>query len=158
MQTLLSPKLKKIMNKKSGIKQRFSYSFTCDGHENIRATHVKTMEFTKDTDLSIQGDCIVGINADFKLDELKKFKGKVKFVLSAVDPETNEIIESVHKCKVNQNFESDHEIVLRKSTFQSDRTFGFFLNRGSNRVERKIIELLQKKVSKLTVTIFEGRY
>ena len=55
------------------------YSFTCYGHENIKAKHKTTLEFTKDTEMGLKGDCIVGVNADFSLDKLKKltklFKG-----------------------------------------------------------------------------------
>ena len=44
-----------------------SYSFTAYGHKNILATHKTTIEFTKDKELSLKGNCIVGVRADFDL-------------------------------------------------------------------------------------------
>ena len=49
------------------------YSFTCYGHENITCKHKTTLEFTKDKDLSLKGDCIVGVKADFSLKGVKEF-------------------------------------------------------------------------------------
>ena len=48
------------------------YSFFAYGHKNILATHKTTIEFTKDRELSLRGNCILGVNADFNLIELKK--------------------------------------------------------------------------------------
>ena len=47
------------------------YSFNCYGHENITARHKTTLEFTKDEDLSLKGDCIVGVKAGFQLNKIK---------------------------------------------------------------------------------------
>ena len=53
------------------------YSFTCYGHNNVISRHKTTLEFTKDEDLSLKGDCIVGVKADFSLQQLKKFIKKL---------------------------------------------------------------------------------
>ncbi len=135
---------------------RLEYSFYCSGHPNIKATHFKTLEFTKDEDLTERGDCIIGIKADFDLEKLKLFNKKIKLICSITDPSTGEDISSEFKCFVNPNFNSEHEIVLRKSHFDSGRTFGFNLNRGANNLDRRIIELLSNPESKMKVTIIEG--
>lgn len=132
------------------------YTFNCFGHPNIRAEHVKTLEFTKDTDLSLKGDCIVGINADFDLAKLKEFSKKVRVSCVVLDPETGQKIVSVFKCKVNPAFNNNHELVLRKSGYGSDRTFGQGLNKGSNHLDRKMVRLMQNPVTKMQVTISQG--
>ena len=33
------------------------------GHKNILSLHEKTIEITKDNELTVNGDCIVGINS-----------------------------------------------------------------------------------------------
>ncbi|GAB4284410.1 MAG: DUF371 domain-containing protein [Candidatus Dojkabacteria bacterium] len=139
-------------------KPRLEYSFFCFGHENILATHVKTLEFTKDDFLSDRGDCIVGIRATFELEKLKEFKNKVKFILSLQDPISNNLLKSEHKCIVNKDFNSNHELILRKSFFNSERTFGFRLNRGANRVDRRIVELMKNPECKMNVRVIEGWY
>ena len=40
---------------------KFEIGFT--GHENIRSLHTKTIEITKEANLTPSGDCIVGVNA-----------------------------------------------------------------------------------------------
>ncbi len=40
---------------------KFEIGFS--GHENIRSNHQKTIEITKESHLTPQGNCIVGINA-----------------------------------------------------------------------------------------------
>ncbi len=54
------------------------YSFICYGHKNITAKHKTTLEFTKERDLSLKGDCIVGVKADFDLLQLRKFIKSLK--------------------------------------------------------------------------------
>ncbi len=49
------------------------YKFNAYGHPNILATHKTTLEFTKDKEVSLRGDCIIGINSDFDLGKLKDF-------------------------------------------------------------------------------------
>ena len=47
------------------------------GHKNILSLHEKTLEITKESDLTINGDCIVGINADLACRDLPEdFKKK----------------------------------------------------------------------------------
>lgn len=130
-------------------KERLTYTFKVTGHPAILATHVKTLEFTKDSDLTERGDCIIGINADFELEKLKQFSKKVKIICKIDD------LESEFKATVNPNFNSDHELVLRKSLFNSDRTFGFNLNRGANHLDREIVEML-KEGREMEVRILEG--
>lgn len=132
------------------------YKFLCYGHPNILAKHVKTIEFTKDDSLTERGDCIIGIKADFELEELKKFTKKISIICCVVDPDTGEPIFSKFKCKVNSKFNSNHELVLRKSGFQSPRTFGLGLDRGANHLDRRIVELMQNPEQVMEVTVRSG--
>lgn len=43
------------------------------GHPNIKATHRTTIEVTKDNYLTGRGDCILGIDADKSLKDMKEF-------------------------------------------------------------------------------------
>ena len=42
------------------------------GHPNIRAWHGKTIEITKDNNLTLKGDCIVGVRASKGCSELSE--------------------------------------------------------------------------------------
>ncbi|MDH5659201.1 MAG: DUF371 domain-containing protein, partial [Nitrosopumilus sp.] len=56
---------------------RFEIQFS--GHENIRSNHQKTIEITKESHLTPQGDCIVGVNATASCADLPEtLKDKLK--------------------------------------------------------------------------------
>lgn len=126
-----------------------SYTFYCYGHPNIRAKHPKTLEFTKDTELTPNGTCIVGIRAEFDVSELKKLRGKVNIHLRAGE------WEDTVKAVINPDFDDAHEVVFRKSRFNSPRTYGFWLDRGSSALHRELILLLKNPETRLEVTITE---
>ena len=54
------------------------YSFVIKGHENVTATHPTTFEFIRESNLSIKGDCIIGVAADFDSAKLNAFKNAEK--------------------------------------------------------------------------------
>ncbi len=125
------------------------YTFQCYGHPNIKAKHYRTIEFTKDEDLTPSGDCILGIRANFEKAELKKLSGKIRIIV-----EVGSLSDTFHAV-INPYFDDDHEIVFRKSLYQSKRTLGHFLNKGANRLDRAILKCLQSSDTLMTVTIEE---
>ncbi len=140
------------------------YTFFCYGHSNIKAKHVRTLEFTKDTDLSERGDCIIGIRADFNKTELQKFRGKIKITVQIINDDKNSItnlstpiLQDTFRAVVNPKFDDEHEMVFRKSLYPSPRTFGHFLNKGANCLDRKMVELLKNPTTKMAVTIEDNR-
>lgn len=138
---------------------RKQYTFFSYGHPNILANHVKTIEFTKESELSERGDCIIGVSSTFELEKLKEFNKKIKLLVEVEDPDSNELLRSEFKAIVNKNFNSDEELVLRKSHFDSERTFAKNLNRGANHLDRRIVEILREHPeTRIKVTIIEGWY
>ena len=43
-----------------------------NGHENILSLHKKTIEITKDSQLTVNGDCIIGVGSNLACIDLKK--------------------------------------------------------------------------------------
>jgi len=115
------------------------YSFRIHGHENILSTHNRTIEFTKDTELTRNGDCIVGVKADFSLGELKKFLQlqRIKIVI-AVD-NISDIVTAIPNVKFN----SDHELVIRMGDFDSGRTFAIRADKAASHLGSKLVSLLK---------------
>lgn len=94
--------------------------FKAYGHPNMRALHKLTLEFTKDTELTPKGDCIIGVNADFRLKDIKPLLSHQRLKMNiSIGGETKTLT-----FKPNPGFCSDHEIVVRLGTFLSDRTLG----------------------------------
>ena len=147
------------------------YSFNCCGHEHITAKHKTTLEFTKDTEMGLEGDCIVGVKADFSLQQLKKFiksvsnNKKITIIIETINNKNNinknkiniiknynKIIEKIN-AEINPNFNSNEEMVIRKTDFVSERTFAIKANKAAFELKRDLVEFLKGKENKIKVII-----
>ena len=134
---------------------RFEIQFY--GHENIRASHQKTIEITKDSHLTPSGDCIIGVNASsgcadlptMLKEKLKDSNSKVMFSIKVANHEFN--VEG----KGNENLVLTHvdDIVIRKSEFVCPRTLAVKCNRSSDLIPREMVSLLQNPKTQGTFTI-----
>jgi uncharacterized protein len=117
------------------------------GHTNVQSLHSKTIEITKDKDLTLNGDCIIGVNANKSCRDLStEIKEKIKKNNSLIEVEI--IVEPysfVIKGNGNDNLLlSNHEdIVLRKSKFICDRTLSINCDFSSLDIPRNIIDILK---------------
>lgn len=132
------------------------YSFTCYGHENILSKHKTTLEFTKDDDLSLKGDCIIGIKANFSLPLLKKFIEKLndKRITITIKNNKENDVEKIN-AEINPSFNSDKNIVIRKSDFIDERTFAINADKAAVELNRELINFLKEKKNKIEV-VFEN--
>lgn len=129
---------------------QFEIPFT--GHKNIRSLHTKTIEITKDSKLTPNGDCIIGVKA---LCGCKKIPSKIKSKLK--DPKTDVVFSIIVKDllfqvngKGHQDLKCTHEddIVLRKSSYVCPRTLAVNCNKASDDIPREMIQLLQNPKTK----------
>lgn len=120
--------------------------------------HKTTLEFTKDEELSLNGDCIVGVKADFSLPQLKNFikslKGnnKVTIRIETINEEHNKAIENIN-AEINPSFNSDKEIVIRKTCFISERTFAIKADKAAFELNKGLIRFLSVNRGNILVTI-----
>ena len=135
------------------------YSFNCYGHENVTSRHKTTLEFTKDEDLSLKGDCIIGIKADFELDKIKEFVKKLNNKKITITIETinnnsknNTTVEKIN-AEINPNFSSDKDIVVRKSDFVDGRTFAVNADKAAFELNKDLIDFLREKRNKIEVIV-----
>ncbi len=130
-----------------------SYSFYVYGHPNTRCTHKTTLEFTKDSNITPRGNCILGVKASFKPDKLTRFieenkKAPLFRVYIGGGKRKTEIIG-----KLNPDFRADNEIVLRKSDFKSKRTLLVKCNKAAEDIEKKVINKIRCPEKKLKIRI-----
>ncbi len=134
---------------------QFIIEFT--GHENITSLHTKTIEITKESRLTRNGDCIVGVNASCGCKEIpqdmkKKLqdpKTSVKFSIN-VDNYRFQVRGSGHKDLILTH---PDDIVLRKSTFVCPRTLAVKCDKASDSIPAEMIRLLQNPKTKGTLEI-----
>jgi hypothetical protein len=122
------------------------YRFTAFGHPNLRATHKSTLEFTKDANLTVEGDCIVGVNADFDPLKIREFAKsceghRMKLTLKA--QVGKRALEDSVEARPNTLFNDLHELVIRKSDFRSGRTLGVCATKAANDLDRGMVDLLK---------------
>ena len=134
---------------------RFEINFS--GHENIRSNHKKTIEITKASDLTLKGDCIIGVNASYSCfdlpsslkEKLQDPKSKVKFSIKV------EKYEFIVEGRGGKDLTLTHreDIVIRKSNFASPRTLAVKCDKASDLLPRKMVTLLQDPKTRGIFTI-----
>jgi hypothetical protein len=127
------------------------------GHENIRSKHQKTIEITKESHLTPQGDCIVGVNATSSCADLpQELKDKLRISDSKV---TFSINVGEHEFVVEGKGHPDlilshsEDIVIRKSDFICPRTLAVNCDKASDLLPREMVSLLQDPKTKGVFTI-----
>ncbi len=125
-------------------------TFTVNGHPKITAEHKSTLEFTKEEHIKGNGDCILGVSSNHNVNDLNKLSGRVIFVMS-VDGIKDSFEATIPK---NHKLADNKELVIRTSSFVSERTYAIASTKASIDIDRKIVESL-KKGKKIKVTVYE---
>ncbi|MEM3064821.1 MAG: DUF371 domain-containing protein [Candidatus Nitrosotenuis sp.] len=129
---------------------RFEIQFY--GHENVRAHHPRTIEITTEPDLTLQGDCIIGVSAECGCsgipDKMKKMlrrsDSNVKITIQ-VNGESFEVVGRGHDDLILEN---PHDIVIRKSNFLCPRTLAIGCDKACCDMPRQIVKMLQEPKTK----------
>ncbi|NJE62432.1 DUF371 domain-containing protein [Thermococcus sp. 21S7] len=118
----------------------------CRGHENVRATHKSTLEFTKEDYLTPRGDCILCIEADKGINDLSdEFKsalraGKRLLIRIKVGNLVDDVLAEGSPGLI---LDHDFSMVVRKSDYIDARTLAVRANKAARDIDRKIVELLK---------------
>jgi len=129
------------------------------GHENILSLHEKTIEITKDTELTVNGDCIIGTNSSLACIDLpEEFKKMIQnsdttIIFTIIADKYSFSIRGKGSEKLTLKHTND--IVLRKSAFTCSRTIAIKCNKASDDIPRTMVKKLQnpKTNGKLIIEI-----
>ena len=122
------------------------------GHKNIRSCHPKTIEITTEPDLTLNGDCIIGVGAACGCQDipeqmknlLRSSKSEILFTISIKDVSFK--VKGIgHENLILTN---PHDIVIRKSSFICPRTLAIHCNLASDSIPRQMIKILQNPDSR----------
>ncbi len=129
-----------------------SVSFQCRGHHHLRATHSKTLELTRESEISERATCVVGVCADYDPAELARLKGPLEVRLE-LDPPEGE--GEVFSALANPFMKASESLVFRRSRERFGNTFAIQADKGSRDLGRQFIAALQHPESILKVEIRE---
>ncbi|MDQ5830758.1 MAG: DUF371 domain-containing protein [Thermoproteota archaeon] len=122
------------------------------GHPNIRSLHAKTIEITKDEQLTPRGDCIIGVKANKACADLdESFKHRLKSNLSVIKIEIMAGDESFlisGRGDERLSMLNSNDIVIRKTNFVCPRTMSVLCDKASSDVPRKLVRILQDQETK----------
>ena len=129
------------------------FNFEAYGHPHILSTHEGTIELTRDDQLSLKGNCIVGVKATHGLVDLPSSLRRVLMTdsgrgrLELKVGEESFVVEG--EGAKGLNLVAAREMVIRKSGFLSDRTLMVHANKASIDLPRTLIEKLKNPRQKI---------
>jgi hypothetical protein len=116
------------------------------GHKNILSLHPRTIEVTKDPNLTKNGDCIIGVSANKACDDLnisvkKKLRTNDTFVKMKIIVDQVEF-EFAGIGNTDLSISHKHDIVLRKSNYADSRTLAISCDKSAIDIPRDLVNLL----------------
>jgi len=127
------------------------------GHLNIRGTHKTTFEFTKDSHLTLKGNCVVAVKASKgAIDLSPKFKEQAKKPGSKITVKIRAgRLEDVAVGYGDPRLLLTHptDLVARKSDFVCERTLMIRSNKAACDFSPEMIQALQNPNQKLKITL-----
>jgi len=132
------------------------FFFHCFGHENVTARHRNTVEFTKEADLRKEGDCILGVRADFDYNGLLKFVKEMEGKRIVCEISIGDYKDKLSFI-INQSFCDEEEIVIRKTDFLSSRTLGILADKAAIDLKRELVKKANDKKAKITIGLYEEK-
>ena len=129
------------------------------GHEMVRALHPTTIEVTSEEELTARGDCIIGVGADKGCEQLgNAMKAGIRAAGARI---RIRILVGPFQFVVNARGDpgleltNPHEIVVRRSSFLSDRTLAVRADFAACDIPRPMIRRLTspKTVGRLEIEV-----
>jgi hypothetical protein len=134
-----------------------AFTFRAEGHPAVSATHSTTLELTTEERLTHEGDCIVAVAATCGL---QRFPGSIQQALSTTAGRATmtilvrgEIFTVEGQGSPALTFTHPQEIVIRKSSFTSDRTLMIHADAAAKDVPRKMVKLLRIRGEPVSVEV-----
>ena len=127
------------------------------GHPNIMATHPTTLEITKEISLTKMGNCIVAVDATKGLVDLSQ-----DFKKACMNDKSRILVELDASGMVERvagrgshllTLEDEEELVIRKSTYVSNRTLMINADKAACDLRRQFIQRLRSTSTDIHVRL-----
>lgn len=139
------------------MEEKLLEKFQANGHPNIQGSHKTTLEFTTAKNLTLQGDCIIGVDSQkacFNLsDQLKNIlKEKNKFRVKITTDHHKDEFYGYGDPKLSLTHKED--MVFRKSNYICNRTIMIGCSKAAKDIDPLLIDELKNPEKIIKVEIF----
>ena len=125
---------------------------TFQGHKNVLSLHSRTIEITKDPNLTKKGDCILCVSANKACNDLNssmkdrlRTTGTVVKISIVVEPFEFQVSGyGSNTLEISHG----HDIVLRKSNYVDSRTLAVSCDKSAFDIPRNLVTLLTNSETK----------
>ena len=132
-------------------------AFIAHGHPNIRATHEKTIEVTKETHLTTQGDCIVAVGADRGLidfgEKMREAARDSASIISLTLKIRDMAFTTVGRGDPALTWDHPTDMVARMSGYTCSRTLMVHADKATIHMPRSLVQLLKTPDTIVKVTV-----
>ncbi|MGC8953213.1 DUF371 domain-containing protein [Desulfurococcus amylolyticus] len=128
------------------------------GHPRIKATHVTTLEISREEYLTERGDCIIGIGADRSPKDFSRvFKEALRrddSILLAVIRVGGLVDIVLAQGSSGLIVDSPVKLIIRRSSFIEPATIGIKANKAARDIDRRIIQMLRDPGTVLELRLY----
>ncbi len=140
-----------------GDEMLLEYSFAARGHVNIRATHEKTIEVTKEEHLTTMGDCIAAVAAEKGLrdlpEEMRKAARHPSAVISLSLRLGDRVFTTTGRGDPRLTWDHPTDMVARISDYVCPRTLMVHADKATIHMPRDFVQQLKNPDVIVNVTI-----
>ncbi len=124
-------------------------TFRCHGHPQISGSHTKTIELTRDADVTGRATCVLGVRSEHDDRELGRLRGDVEITLDCAG------VRDTFTATMSAFFLGDDALVFRRGPGLRGRTFAYDANKSAADIDRKLVGAVGDPTAELQVTIRE---
>ena len=124
------------------------YAFFARGHPNVTSKHRTTFEVTKDPEMTLKGDCIIGVSSEASMEDLP---AKLRNAMKKEDTVIKVMLETENAHDEIRGYGHpeltlDHptDMVCRKSEFRCSRTLMIKADKAACDLKKSLIDDLSK--------------
>jgi 16S rRNA (cytidine1402-2'-O)-methyltransferase len=122
-------------------------AFAGRGHPNVTATHDKTLELTRDVDITRRATCVVGVASAHDDGALRNLRGRVEIALES-DGQRDDLTATI-----SPFFLGDPSLVIRRGPGLRAHTFAFDASKTAADLDRALVTRIAAAEHDVDVTI-----
>ena len=132
-------------------------TFTAHGHRNIRATHQKTFEVTREPSLTTRGDCIAAVSAEQGLrempQEMREAAKNPATIISLKIKIGDTAFTTTGRGDPELTWDHPTDMVARMSDYVCPRTIMVHADKATIHMPRTLVQLLRDPKAVVTVIV-----